>query len=85
MDDSDEELKLVKRPCHRFRFRIMDKDGEEDTNVDLEPSSKTLPAISSDLLSNSAQTISRDGPTFCRYLYDAQAVNPSHVNHNHST
>ena len=82
MDDSDEELKLVKRPCQLFRFRIMDEDDEEDTNVDLEPSSKPLPARSSDLMSNSAQTISRGGPTFCRYLYDTQTVNPSQVDHN---
>ena len=82
MSDSDEELKLVKRPCRHFCFQIMDEDGDEDTNIDLEPSLETLPARSPDLLSNSAQTISRGGPTFCRCLYDAQAVNPSHVNHN---
>ena len=61
----------------------MDKDGDEDTNVDLEPSSEILSARSAKLQSNSAQTISCGGPAFCRYLYDAPSVNPRPVNHNH--
>ena len=82
MDDSDEEINPVKRSCRRCCFRIIDEDSEEDEKVDIEPSFETLPARTSDLLCNSGQTISRGGPTFCRYLYDAQAVNPIHVNHN---
>ena len=82
MDDSDKELKLVKQPFRRLRFQITDKDGDEDPNIDLEPSSKILSARSAKLQSNSAQTISRGGPAFCRYLYDAPSVNPSPVNHN---
>ena len=82
MDDSDKELKLVKWPFRCVRSRIMDKDGDEDTNVNLEPSSETLSARSAKLQSNSAQTLSRGGPAFCQYLHDAPSMNPGPVNYN---
>ena len=58
MDDSDEEVKMVKWPHHRVRCRIMEDDGDNDLSVDLQPSAESSPAArSATLQSNSAQSI----------------------------
>ena len=85
MDDSDEEVKMVKRPHHRVRFRIMEDDGDDDLSVDLQLSADSPTAAKSvTLQSNSAQSIRRGGHAFCQYLYDVPsddvpAANPGPV------
>ena len=85
MDDSDEEVKMVKRPRHRVRFRIMEDDGDDDLSVDLQPSAdSSQEAKYVTHQSNSAQSIRRGGHAFCQYLYDVPsddvpAANPGPV------
>ena len=46
MDDSDEELKMVKRPHNRVRFHLTDEDGDDDEVGDLQPPAENVPARS---------------------------------------
>ena len=83
MDDSDEELKMVKRPHNRVRFHLTDEDGDDDTVGDLQPPVENVPARSPTDKPKSAQSISRGGPAFCQYLYDLPPAKSSPADDNH--